>query len=36
MFMSVPVHERSESNLGFMSNAESLQQLTNDIVMNDK
>lgn len=34
--MSVPVHERSESNLSFLMNSEKLQQLTNDIVMNEK
>ena len=32
----VPVHERKESTLSFLSNAEKLQHLTNRIVMNDK
>ena len=34
--MSVPVHERTESQLAFLANAESLQDLTNKIVMNEK
>ena len=34
--MSVPVHERSVSGLSFLLNAEKLEQLTNDLVMNDK
>lgn len=36
IFIAVPVHERSESKISFLDNAEKLQQLTNDIVMNDK
>ena len=34
--MAVPVHERTESQLSFLANAESLQDLTNKIVMNEK
>lgn len=34
--MAVPVHERSESNLSFLINSERLQQMTNDLVMNEK
>lgn len=34
--MAVPVHERKESNLAFLANAETLQELTNKIVMNEK
>lgn len=34
--MSVPVHERSVSPQSFLLNAEKLEQLTNDLVMNDK
>lgn len=34
--MSVPVHERKESELSFLVKAEKLQYLTNQIVMNDK
>lgn len=33
--MAVPVHERSESNLSFLINAERLQQMTNDLTMNE-
>lgn len=34
--MAVPVHERTESQLAFLANAESLQDLTNKVVMNEK
>ena len=34
--MSVPVHERSVSPQSFLLNAEKLEQLTNDLVMNSK
>lgn len=34
--MSVPVHERSVSPQSFLLNAEKLEQMTNDLVMNDK
>ena len=34
--MSVPVHERSEAKLSFLIFAEKLENLTADIVMNEK
>lgn len=34
--MSVPVHERSEAKLSFLTYAEKLENLTADIVMNEK
>jgi hypothetical protein len=34
--MAVPVHERGEAKLSFLDNAELLENLTADIIMNDK
>lgn len=34
--MAVPVHERNTAELSFLSNAEKLENLTVDIVMNEK
>jgi len=34
--MSVPVHERAISESSFLANAEALQKLTHELVMNDK
>ena len=34
--MSVPVHERGVSDVSFLANAEKLQKLTNELVMNEK
>lgn len=34
--MAVPVHERKQAELAFLSNSEKLESLTVDIVMNEK